>query len=150
LVLKNNSDSIIIRTAWVYSQYGKNFVKTMMHLMQQKNELNIVDDQVGAPTYAVDLAGAIMHIITSQQWQAGIFHYSNEGRISWYEFAVAIKALINSHCILHPVPTSAYPTPAKRPAFSLLNTAKIKSVYHVAIPFWKDSLEKCVEKLERG
>lgn len=148
-------DSIIIRTAWVYSSFGKNFVKTMMKLMAEKPSLNVVNDQVGAPTYAADLAQGILHIISGCdlqiiQWQPGIYHYSNHGRISWYEFAVAIKELINSNCVVNPVPATAYPTPAKRPAFSLLDTQKIQTVFHCNIPSWKDALERCVKLLQKA
>lgn len=144
LALAYNTDSVIIRTAWVYSEYGKNFVKTMIQLMEQKSELNVVNDQVGSPTYAVDLAQAIMRIIQSAQWLPGIFHFCNKGEISWYDFAEAIKTNIKSHCVIHPIPASAYPKPAKRPSFSLLDTTKIKATYGVAIPYWKDSLEICI------
>lgn len=147
LCMKENSDAIIIRTSWVYSAYGHNFVKTMMRLMSERNEINVVDDQIGSPTYAADLAKAILDIITSGKWQSGIYHYSNEGKISWYEFAVAIKELTKSNCTVHPISTSAYPTPAKRPHYSLLNKDKIVSTYHLTIPRWKTSLAKCVASL---
>jgi dTDP-4-dehydrorhamnose reductase len=144
LALAYNAGSVIIRTAWVYSEYGKNFVKTMIQLMEQRNEINVVNDQVGSPTYAVDLAQAIMRIIQSDQWVPGIFHFCNKGEISWYDFAVAIKSSIQSHCVIHPIPASAYPTPAKRPSFSLLDTTKITATYGVTIPHWKNSLETCI------
>lgn len=145
LAIKNNGDNIIIRTAWVYSEYGKNFVKTMINLMEQKSELNVVNDQVGSPTYAVDLAKAIMHIVQGNIWQPGIFHFCNKGEISWYTFAEAIKNIIKSSCTIHPIPASAYATPAKRPAFSLLDTTKISTVYSLDIPYWKDSLQICID-----
>ena len=144
LALEYNPDSIIIRTAWVYSAYGKNFVKTMIQLMEQREEINVVNDQVGSPTYAGDLAQVVMHIVQNPQWLPGIFHFCNKGQISWYDFALAIKSSIKSHCVIHPIPASAYPTPAKRPAFSLLDTTKIATTYHVDIPYWKDSLEICI------
>lgn len=150
LCMKEDPDAIIIRTAWVYSSFGHNFVKTMMRLMNERNELNVVSDQVGSPTYAADLANAILSIISSGKWQAGIYHYSNEGKISWYEFAAEIKNLIESKSIIHPILTAEYPTPAKRPKFSLLNKEKIKSGYDIEIPDWKDSLKKCVELLKAG
>jgi dTDP-4-dehydrorhamnose reductase len=148
-------DYIIIRTAWVYSSFGKNFVKTMMKLMQERPSINVVNDQVGSPTYAADLAQGILHIIAGCdldmiQWQPGIYHYSNHGRISWYEFAEAIKEITNSNCVVNPVPTSAYPTPARRPAFSLLDTHKIQTVFHCNIPFWKDALQRCIAVLQKA
>lgn len=150
LCMKENPDAIIVRTAWVYSSFGNNFVKTMMRLMNERNELNVVSDQVGSPTYAADLAKAILSIISSGKWQAGIYHYSNEGKISWYEFATEIKNQVVSKSIVHPILTAEYPTPAKRPKFSLLNKEKIKTVYDIDIPDWKDSLKKCVELLQAG
>jgi dTDP-4-dehydrorhamnose reductase len=144
LCRKENEEAIIIRTSWVYSSYGHNFVKTMMRLMSERNEINVVDDQIGSPTYAADLAKAILDIITSGKWQSGIYHYSNEGKISWYEFAAAIKELTKSNCTILPIPTSAYPTPAKRPHYSLLNKSKITTTYHLTIPRWKTSLAKCL------
>lgn len=148
LCLKENPDAIIIRTAWVYSFFGNNFVKTMIRLMKERTELNVVGDQVGSPTYAADLALAIMQIISGGKWQSGIYHYSNEGKISWYEFAVAIKSLADLKADIHPIPTSAYPTPAKRPHFSLLNKDKIRSVFQVEVPEWKQSLQKCIALLQ--
>lgn len=147
LCMKENDDAIIIRTSWVYSQFGNNFVKTMMRLMSERNEINVVADQIGSPTYAADLAKAILHIISSDKWQSGIYHYSNEGKISWYEFAVAVKELTGSGCKVNPIPTSAYPTPAKRPHFSLLNKEKIQHVFGVEVPSWKISLQHCLKQL---
>lgn len=152
-VLQYNTDSIIIRASWVYSYHGKNFVKTMLRLMEEKNEINVVNDQVGSPTYAGDLAKTIMDIIINCQLSTvnsiqGIYHYSNDGIISWYDFAVAIKELTGSNCIIHPVATSQYPTPAKRPHYSVFNKEKIIRTFKLEIPFWKDSLIKCLEKLK--
>jgi dTDP-4-dehydrorhamnose reductase len=147
LCMKENSDAIIIRTAWVYSEFGNNFVKTMMRLMKERPEIKVVNDQIGAPTYAADLAKACLDIIDSGKWQSGIYHYSNTGKISWYDFAVAIKEMIGSSCIVHPIPTTDYPTPAKRPKFSLLDTSKIISTFNIQIPEWKESLGRCVERL---
>ena len=146
LVLEKNPDAIIIRTSWVYSCFGNNFVKTMMRLMSERESINVVSDQVGSPTYAGDLANAIMQIIESGNAKnaSGIFHYSNEGQISWYEFAQAIKELTGSNCNVNPIPSSQYPTPAKRPQYSLLDKTRIRSVFHLDIPHWKESLEKCV------
>jgi len=152
LCLQTNPDAIIIRTAWVYSSFGKNFVKTMMRLMQERPSINVVNDQIGAPTYAADLAQCIMHIIARAatditNWHSGIYHYSNQGRISWYDFAVAIKELTGSSCTVNPIPSEQFPTPAKRPSFSLLDTTKIRTVFHCTIPSWKESLEKCLKLL---
>ena len=150
LCLYYNPDAVIIRTAWVYCEYGNNFVKTMLRLMKDRPELNVVSDQVGAPTYAVDLAQAILEIISRESsagWVPGIYHYSNQGRISWYDFAVAIKELSGSSCAVNPIPTAQYPTPAKRPSFSLLDTHKIRATYGLTIPAWKDSLQRCLQRL---
>lgn len=140
-------DAIIIRTAWVYSTYGKNFVKTMLNLMSIKDEINVVSDQIGSPTYANDLALLIKLIINDRKWIGGTYHYSNEGRISWYDFALEIKNLSQLDCKVFPISSSNYPTPAKRPQFSLLEKEKIKRTYKVEIPKWKDSLRKMIHKL---
>ena len=152
LCLQYNPEAIIIRTAWVYSSFGKNFVKTMMKLMHDRSAINVVRDQVGAPTYAADLAKCMMHIVAGDHaktvnWVAGIYHYSNQGRISWHEFAVAIKELTGSACTVNPIPSEQYPTPAKRPAFSLLDTNKIRKTFHCTIPEWKNSLRECIKLL---
>ncbi len=147
LCLQENPDAIIIRTAWVYSEFGNNFVKTMMRLMKERPEIKVVNDQIGAPTYAADLAKACLDIIASGKWQTGIYHYSNSGKISWYDFAEAIKEMIGSKCIVHPIPTTDYPTPAKRPKFSLLDTSKIKEVFDVNIPEWRKSLGICIRRI---
>lgn len=151
--LQYNEDSLIIRTSWVYSSHGKNFVKTMLRLMQEKTEINVVNDQFGSPTYAADLASAIMHIITSSHrsnhnWKKGIYHYANDGIISWYDFAVAIKELTGSKCVVHPISTSQYPTPAKRPHYSVFNKEKIIQTFAIDIPAWKESLVHCLHKLK--
>ena len=131
--LRYNPESIIIRTSWVYSPHGKNFVKTMRQLMKEKDEINVVNDQIGSPTYAGDLANVILDIIANCQpayrtgrlstanFHPGIYHYSNDGIISWYNFAVAIKELTGSNCMVHPISTSQYPTPATRPHYSVFN-----------------------------
>jgi dTDP-4-dehydrorhamnose reductase len=147
LCIKENESSIIIRTSWVYSSFGHNFVKTMMRLMRERNEINVVNDQIGSPTYAADLAKAILEIIASGKWESGFYHYSNEGKISWFEFAVAIKEMMNSNCKINPIATSAYPTPAKRPHFSLLNKQKIADVFAIQVPYWKESLQKCMTEI---
>lgn len=149
LCMKENADSIIIRTSWVYSSFGHNFVKTMMRLMSERNEINVVSDQIGSPTYAADLAKTILDIIASGKWESGIYHYSNEGKISWYEFAVAIKELTGSNCSINPIPTSAYPTPAKRPHYSLLDKERIKAVFQITVPSWKSSLQRCIAAISK-
>jgi dTDP-4-dehydrorhamnose reductase len=150
--LELNADVIIIRTSWVYSSYGKNFVKTMMKLMKEKNELNVVNDQVGSPTYAADLAEVIMQIIIFNTQQPtlntkGIYHFSNDGVISWFDFANAIKEITGSNVVIKPVSSSAYPTAAKRPAYSVLNNSKIQNMFGVQLKVWKKSLETCMNKM---
>lgn len=138
---------VIIRTAWVYSTYGANFVKTMMRLMSERDEIGVVADQIGAPTYARDLAKAIMQIIEAPQFVQGIYHYSNEGKISWHEFATAVKEIKGFNTKVNAIGSDAFPTPAKRPNFSLLDKTKIKEVYQVNVPNWKDSLNEMIGKL---
>ena len=143
--LEANPNAIIIRTSWVYSSFGNNFVKTMSRLMQERDSLNVVNDQIGSPTYAADLAQAIITIIQHPKWQAGIYNYSNAGEISWYEFALAIQEIGGFHCKVGGIPASAYPTPARRPAFSLLDKSKIKATFGVSVPEYKESLRKMME-----
>ncbi len=140
-------EGIIIRTSWVYSTYGNNFVKTMIRLMGEREEISVINDQIGSPTYAKDLADAILAIIDSGVWEGGIYHFSNEGEISWYDFAVAIRDLESLSCKINPIPTTQYPTPARRPHYSLLNKSKIKNTFSIAVPFWKDSLKIMLQKL---
>ncbi|MBP3942195.1 dTDP-4-dehydrorhamnose reductase [Sphingobacteriaceae bacterium WQ 2009] len=139
--------AIIIRTSWVYSTYGKNFVKTMIRLMAEREEISVVNDQVGSPTYAHDLAQAILTILSRDRWVPGIYHYANGGVISWYEFALAIRDLLGLSCHINGIPSSEYPLPAKRPAYSLLDTTKIKDTYDISIPYWKESLVKMIIEL---
>ncbi|MCY7311132.1 MAG: dTDP-4-dehydrorhamnose reductase [Chitinophagaceae bacterium] len=153
--LQCNPDSLIIRTSWMYSEFEKNFVKTMLKLLSEKKEINIVNDQIGSPTYAKDLAEAILQIIVSENlpadrhgWQPGIYNYSNEGIISWYDFAVAIKEMIGSQCRINPIPTSQYPTPAKRPAYSVLDKSKIQKAFGIELKDWKESLATCLDSLK--
>jgi len=146
--VKENDQSIIIRTAWVYSSFGNNFVKTMMRLMNERASIGVVNDQFGCPTYAADLAEAIMQIITSNKFIAGIYHYSNKGKISWFNFAKEIAEQINSNCVVNGITTAQFPTPAARPSFSVLDTEKISSTFDIAIPEWKDSLQKCLALLK--
>lgn len=153
LVFKYNSTAIIIRTSWLYSSYGNNFVKTMLRLMNEKESINIVEDQLGCPTYAADLAVGIMKIIGKldlpKNKNSGIYHFANKGIISWYEFALAIKELSGSKCIIYPIPSSGYRSAAQRPAYSALNTDKIRKVFGIEIPQWKDSLQKCLEVIRK-
>lgn len=145
LALLNNENTIIIRTSWLYSVYGKNFVKTMMRLMNEKESIGVVADQVGCPTHARDLAAAVLKIITEHQLPApGIYHYCNRGVISWFQFATAIKEIIQSPCQVKAIRTDEYPTPAKRPFYSAFDTSKIQAVFGIVIPDWKDSLKECI------
>lgn len=144
---------VIIRTAWLYSSFGKNFVKTMVTLGKTKSEINVVFDQIGTPTYAADLANAILTIINKtdenpENFKPGIYHFSNEGVCSWYDFTSAIMQIFNLNCNVKPIHTSEYPTPAKRPAFSLLDKTKIKQTYSITIPHWYESLKKCAAILK--
>lgn len=145
-----NPDSIIIRTSWVYSAFGKNFVKTMLRLMAERAEIGVVNDQLGSPTYAADLADAIMQVIASGKWQPGIYHFSNKGAISWYELAVAIRDSIGSNCKVNPIPTSAYPTPARRPAYSVMDSNLLTERYGIAAQPWQERLEACLQQIEKA
>lgn len=148
--LKENKESIIIRTSWVYSFYGKNFVKTMMRLMAERESIGVVADQVGSPTYAADLARAILHIVESGKWEPGIYHYSNDGVISWAQFAQEIATLLNSSCTVNFITTDQFPTPAKRPRYSVMDKAKIVSIYNVQLIPWQVSLQACMQKLKNS
>ena len=145
--LENNPNTIILRTAWVYSSYGKNFVKTMLHLMSSREEINVVDDQVGSPTYARDLAKAILDIIGGGNIHPGVYHFTNEGVISWFDFAVAIRDLAHLNCKVNPIPTSQFPTPAKRPAYSVLDKSSLQKTFDIELKNWKDSLKECLNVL---
>ncbi|RYZ47665.1 MAG: dTDP-4-dehydrorhamnose reductase, partial [Chitinophagaceae bacterium] len=148
--LQNNPQSIVIRTSWVYSSYGKNFVKTMMRLMSEKQIISVVNDQWGSPTYAADLAKAILHIIDSGEWKPGIYHFSNEGVISWFDFAKEIGSLIQTNCEVLPTTTANFPTPAKRPAYSAMDKTKIHQQYKIALRPWKESLIECIRKMQNN
>ena len=148
LININPINSIIIRTSWVYSYYGNNFVKTMLRLGKEKEELCVIFDQVGTPTYAKDLALAILNIIPQiENHKVEIYNYSNEGVLSWYDFAKEIMKMAKLNCKINPIETYQYPTPAKRPHFSLLNKNKIKSTFNIEIPYWKDGLDDCLRRL---
>jgi len=147
LILNCNPSALIIRTSWVYSVYGNNFVKTMLRLFKERESLNVVNDQYGCPTYAADLAAVIMKFVEGSENNNeynGIVNYSNSNVTTWFDFAVAIKEFENSSCKIFPVPTSQYPTPAKRPPYSVLDTSKIRKMLNMDIPSWKESLHKCL------
>lgn len=144
------SAHFIIRTSWLYSEYANNFVKTMLKLGAERDELNIIADQVGTPTYAIDLAHAIYDIIESDQRDYGIYHYSNEGVTSWFDFATAIFDISKTAVKVHPIPGSAYPTKATRPAFSVMDKTKIKKTFNVEIPYWRDSLIACIKQIDNN
>ncbi len=153
-IMEQNDQAMIIRTSWVYSSFGKNFVKTMLQLGQKRDQLNVVFDQIGTPTYARDLAQASLRIISKAEHDAkvkeqmrGIFHYSNEGVCSWYDLAVAIMELMHLSCTIRPIESEAYPTPASRPPFSVLNKGKIKNTFNIDIPHWRESLKACLRKI---
>ena len=143
----NPNNTIIIRTSWVYSNYGNNFVKTMLRLSKEKNELGVIVDQIGTPTYARDLAKTILEILPKiNNKNVELFHYSNEGVCSWYDFAIAIFQITGTNVKVNPIKTLQYPTPAKRPFYSILNKNKIKNKFKIEIPNWRDSLINCLKK----
>lgn len=142
-------DSIIIRTAWLYSPFGKNFVKTILRLSKEQNEIGVVCDQIGTPTYAHDLALAILAILKCHQWVSGIYHFTDEGACSWYDFAKTIVKLAgNIDCKVKPILSDDFPRPAARPYYSVLDRTRIKATYGVTIPHWEDSLEDCLKRLK--
>ncbi len=148
LALTNNPKSIIIRTSWLYSSFGNNFVKTMLRLMKERDMVSVVNDQTGSPTYAADLAQGILDIIRSIEkgnQHFGTFHFSNEGLITWFEFAKATADLGRIPCKVTPIPSSEFPTPAKRPAYSVMDKSRIVNDYGLNIKRWKESLEICIQ-----
>jgi len=151
-IIRFAKNAIILRTSWLYSEYGNNFVKTIQRLAKDRPELKVVSDQVGTPTYAGDLAEAILKIITHKSDFLGvnIYHYSNEGVASWFDFASAIVELNKLDCKVKPITTEEYPLPAKRPFFSVLSKEKIKKEIGLIIPDWKESLKKCIDNLKTG
>lgn len=149
-IQKSGVDYLIFRTAWLYSEFGKNFVKTMMNLTATKPQLKVVFDQVGTPTYAFDLASAIFDIIENRKFQGntGIYHYSNEGVTSWYDFTKMIAEFAgNKDCDILPCHSDEFPSPVKRPAFSVLDKSKVKETFGLTVPYWTDSLKKCMNNL---
>ena len=152
-VLNSDIDSIVIRTSWLYSSYRNNFVKTMLHLGSEKENLEVIFDQVGTPTYARDLARTCLEILTGVNSaeiskNGNLYHYSNEGVASWYDFAITIMELGGVNCKVKPIQTKDYPTLAKRPQYSVLNKSKIKTDFKIEIPYWRDSLKECIEKIK--
>ena len=148
---KSACRSVIVRTSWLYSPYGRNFVKTMRSLMRSGRELKVVYDQLGCPTYAADLADALMHIIHGPRIEGNtIYHYSDEGAVSWYDFAQAIRELSGYDCRVVPCLTSEYPTKARRPHYSVLDKSTIKRAYSLEIPYWRDSLARCIDRMDDG
>ena len=150
--LNSAIDAIVIRTSWLYSSYGNNFVKTMLRLAKQKEELSVIFDQVGTPTYARDLAKTCLEILTGVNSakiskNGNLYHYSNEGVASWYDFAISIMKIGGENCKVKPIQTKDYPALAKRPQYSVLNKSKIKTDFKIEIPYWRDSLKDCIEKI---
>ena len=150
LLLASNPASVILRTSWLYSPYGNNFVKTMLRLGREREKLSVVFDQVGTPTYAADLAAAIVAVLGAPEFKPGIYNFSDEGVCSWYDFTVTIHRLAGiDTCRVSPINTSEYPTAATRPFYSVMNKKKIKEAYQVAIPHWEESLRKCIDILQK-
>ena len=150
-ILESGCKAIIIRTAWLYSEFGNNFLKTMMRLTAEKEQLNVVFDQVGTPTYAGDLALAIFSIIEAGVYEGneGIYHFSNEGVCSWYDFAVEIAtAAGNTACRINPCHSSEFPSPVTRPSYSVLDKTKIKNTFDIDIPHWRESMEYCIKRIK--
>ena len=149
-ILRVGCKFIIIRTAWLYSEYGSNFVKTMMRLTSEKDTIKVVFDQVGTPTYAGDLAKVVCHIIDNSLYEKylGVYHFSNEGVCSWYDFAKEIASLAGNVCDVQPCHSDEFPSKVKRPAFSVMDKTKLKTDFNFVVPYWKDSLEKCIKKLQ--
>ncbi|RDI12193.1 dTDP-4-dehydrorhamnose reductase [Flavobacterium sp. AG291] len=147
LIIQHLEEHFIIRTSWLYSEFQNNFLKTMIRLGNERDELSVVYDQVGTPTYAVDLAGFIMHIINSDSLAYGVYHYSNEGVASWYDFAYEIFKLNDIKINLKPITSDKFPTPAKRPNYSVMSKDKVKEVFGISINHWMESLANCIKKL---
>jgi dTDP-4-dehydrorhamnose reductase len=154
-VINSDIDAIVIRTSWLYSAYGTNFVKTMLRLGNEREELGVIFDQVGSPTNGYDLAKTCLDILVYSKEaninsNGNLYHFSNEGVASWYDFAIAIMTLGKVNCHVKPIETKDYPTPSKRPHFSVLNKSKIKNDFEIDIPYWRDSLAKCILKLNEN
>lgn len=152
LVKENHPKGIVVRTSWVYSTHGNNFVRTMMRLMKERNELNVVADQIGSPTYAADLAQALMQMVIGLQSgkpHQSVYHYSNAGVISWFDFATAIRDKAGLTCQVNPIPSSAYPTPAKRPGYSVMDCSDLVRDFNIVLKPWQESLETCIRQLQQ-
>ncbi len=147
LLLAACPEAIIIRTAWLYSAYGNNFVKTMIRLGQERDNLNVVFDQIGTPTYAADLATAIFAFLKADEWHAGIYHFSNEGVCSWYDFTCEIHRQVGINCNVQPILSSAYPSKTPRPHYSVLDKSKLKQTLGITIPHWTEALHRCLDNL---
>ena len=148
-IQKSACRSVIVRTSWLYSPYGRNFVKTMRRLMQESGQIRVVYDQVGSPTYAADLADALMQIIQGPRIEGkAVYHYADEGAVSWYDFAQAIRELSGYDCRVVPCLTGEYPTKARRPHYSVLDKSAIKRAYRLEIPYWRDSLARCIDRMD--
>jgi len=142
-------EAVILRTAWLYSSFGNNFVKTMLRLGKERNELGVVFDQIGTPTYAADLAWAVFTVIESPVWRSGIYHFTNEGVISWYDFAKAIHSFAGiENCHVFPISSEEYAYKTPRPHYSVLDKTKFKKTFGVVIPYWLDGLKRCLEKMK--
>ncbi|MFT3737384.1 MAG: dTDP-4-dehydrorhamnose reductase [Breznakibacter sp.] len=149
-VLSSGADAVVVRTSWLYSEYGTNFVKTIMKYGRERGHLKVVFDQVGTPTYACDLAKACLDVLSTEgeiSARGDIYHYSNEGAISWFDFAHAIVELSGIACSIEPVGSKQFPTPARRPNYSVMDKARIKADFGLKVPYWRDSLKVCIEKL---
>jgi dTDP-4-dehydrorhamnose reductase len=146
--LKNNPSSIIIRTAWLYSSFGNNFVKQMINLMKSKSELNVINDQVGSPTFAADLAEVILRIINANNWKPGIYHYTNLGKVSWFDFAKDIKSIYGFNTSIDSISSQEYSIKVKRPKYSLLDNSKIKNTFDINQKNYLDSLRKCIKIIQ--
>lgn len=146
--IRYNPDSIILRTSWLYSSFGNNFVKQMISLMQKKKQLNVIEDQIGSPTYAADMAQIIMYIIDNNNWNPGIYNYTNEAAISWFDFANDIKLIYGFNTIINAIKTKQYLSKAKRPKYSVLDKTKIKDTFNIIPRPYKDSLKKCIKILK--
>jgi len=151
-VINSSSESIVIRTSWLYSSFGNNFVKTMLRLGKERDELGVIFDQVGTPTYARDLARACLETFSKEEkidQKGKVYHFSNEGVASWYDFAKAIMEIGQVDCNVKPIETKDYPTPAQRPHYSVMNKSKLKVDFEIEIPYWRDSLKECIGKLKK-
>lgn len=147
LLLASDTEAAVVRTSWIYSRHGNNFVKTMLRLMKERESIGVVNDQVGCPTYAIDLAEALIVMALAAGEVKGIYHFSNSGPITWYEFASAIRDAIGSACLVKPILTVDFPTPAKRPHYSVMSNEKIRAVFGIKQKQWKDSLQQCLVAL---